>query len=91
MAEEQTTGKVAMIWVPDELAGEVKNYASSLIEEQTPDVSGYAAFVKGIGDARPTPGGIGGKVASIGAINALSGTGCAITLAKNDFMCDDED
>ena len=50
MAEEQTTGKVAMIWVPDELAGEVKNYASSLNEEPTHDVSGYAAFVKGIGE-----------------------------------------
>ena len=91
MTEEQATGKVAMIWVPDELAGDVREYASSLIEDQKPDVEGYAALVKGMGEIGKVPGGIGGGISRGGMVNALSGTGCAITLAKNDFMCDDED
>ena len=90
MSDQSAADKVGMVWVPDSLANQVKEYASSLMEEQTPDVEGYASIVGGIGTGR-MPDISGGSLSRGGLVNALSGTGCAVTLAKNDFMCDDED
>ena len=90
MSDQSAADKVGMVWVPDSLANQVKEYASSLMEEQTPDVEGYASIVGGIGTGRMPDIG-GGSLQKGGLVNALSGTGCAVTLAKNDFMCDDED
>ena len=48
--------RMAAIIVPEELATDVRAYADSLLEEQRPDVEGYA-ILRGIGQTNlPRPG-----------------------------------
>lgn len=90
---DQEQGGIAVITVPPSHAAKVQEFANSLLEEQTPEVEGYAALVKGVGDIgggmRPSVGSMSGPV-----INALSGSDCSVTGPKfkpNDFECGDED
>jgi hypothetical protein len=82
-ASEESRGTVAVISVPPAHAERVKAFATSLMEEQTPDVEGYAAIVGGIGG--------GGGISRGPIVSALSGTDCEATILKKDFNCGDED
>jgi hypothetical protein len=83
MSSQEQAG-IAVISVPSAHAEKVREFANSLLEEQSPDVEGYAAIIGGIGG--------GGGISRSPIINSLSGTDCSLTgKPKNDFNCGDDD
>ena len=82
---------IAVITVPPAHAAKVQEFANSLLEEQSPDVEGYGALIRGVGEVG---GSIGGGISGGPIISSLSGSDCSVTgprLKPNDFECGDED
>ena len=86
---DQEQGGFAIIAVPPSHAAKVHEFANSLLDDQTPDIEGYAAMLKGVGEigggVRPDPAGL--KLGG-GGITAVTHSDCVQT-KTNDFECGD--
>jgi hypothetical protein len=88
MSAEEQTG-VGIVVVPNSQVDAVRKYAASLVDEDTPDIEGYAAMIKGIGGSIE----VGGAGVSQGILMADGpcGTDCKVTTLRRDFNCGDGD
>ena len=84
MSSDSNQESIALVTVPGTHAERVREFANTLLEDQSPDVEGYASIIGGIG-AGGGPS-IGGPI-----ISSLSGTDCSITRRERDFECGDDD
>jgi hypothetical protein len=84
MSAEEQTG-VGVVAVPNSQVEAVRKYAASILNEDTPDIEGYAAMIRGIG--------LSGDISRGGILmaDAPCGTSCTIDKGTKDFACGDPD
>ena len=86
MSHDKSAETFAIVAVPQAHAEQVNTFASALLAEQTPDVEGYVALVKGVSAVGASVGSNIGKVAG-----AVTASVCSTTRSHKDFECDDTD